>query len=256
MTCLETGRTMVTRRLGCLSLAGSIQRLCLPTCKPHRISGPYSLPGGKEVLQSQIGFINTPPGQAARIAPAPSGRTTRVPAWNRHQWWSNRRRSHRLRSSAHLYWNLTMDQQLPWNSLLDIAYVGSSSSQMTNMGESSNGSSFNAIADQNKTPVGGLFAPDPATGLVATNPENVSHDVRRHRLQPICGLSSVGFCLRHQLGVHAPVEFLLQLQCTASSSGQNVLAGSSLTSTSLGRSNWEPQHCRSIPSYSAPTTAC
>ena len=69
---------------------------------------------------------------------------------------------------------MTIDQQLPWNSLLDMAYVGSSSSQMTNMGESSNGSSFNAIADQNKTPVGGLFAPDPATGLVATNPENVS----------------------------------------------------------------------------------
>ena len=36
-------------------------------------------------------------------------------------------------------WNLTIDQQLPWNSLFDIAYVGSSSSQMDNDGESSNG---------------------------------------------------------------------------------------------------------------------
>ena len=43
----------------------------------------------------------------------------------------------------------------------------------TNDGESSNGSAFPALADQNKTPVGALFLPDPQTGIVATNPENV-----------------------------------------------------------------------------------
>ena len=70
-------------------------------------------------------------------------------------------------------WNLTIDQQLPWNSLLDVSYVGSSSSQMDNDGESSNGSAFPALADQNKTPIGALFLPDPQTNLTSNNPENV-----------------------------------------------------------------------------------
>jgi hypothetical protein len=134
----------------------------------------YSLPGGKEILQSQVGLINTPAGVAAGIEPAAvAGQPGFVPGTGTYGSYTG--------ASPVDYgipltytWNLTIDQQLPWQSLLDVAYVGSSSSQMTNLGESSNGSAYNAIADQNKTPVGALFNPDPKTLLIATNPENVS----------------------------------------------------------------------------------
>jgi hypothetical protein len=150
----------------------------------------YSLPGGKEVLQSQIGLINTAAGVAAGIAPAgiagtptycnPNTGTNGLQPPNGPACTAGTYGSYTAASPTDYgipltySWNLTIDQQLPWNSLLDVAYVGSSSSQMTDLGESSNGSTYNAIADQNKTPVGALFNPDPKTGLIATNPENVS----------------------------------------------------------------------------------
>ncbi|MFZ0516311.1 MAG: carboxypeptidase regulatory-like domain-containing protein [Acidobacteriaceae bacterium] len=134
----------------------------------------YSLPGGKEVLESQIGFINTPAGVAAGIAPAAvAGQPGFMPGTGTYGGYTAADPTD-YGVPLTYSWNLTIDQQLPWNSLFDIAYVGSSSSQMTNDGESSNGSSYPALGDQNKTPVGAIFLPDPKTGLVATNPENVS----------------------------------------------------------------------------------
>ena len=65
-------------------------------------------------------------------------------------------------------WNLTIDQQLPWNSLLDVAYVGSSSSQMTDLGESSNGSALQRPCRPEQNSQSAHFSlPDPATQLVA-----------------------------------------------------------------------------------------
>ncbi len=134
----------------------------------------YGLPGGKEVLESQIGFINTPLGQSGGVAPAAgAGQPGFKPGTGTYGSYTAADPTDYGIPLTYT-WNLTVDQQLPWNSLLDVAYVGSSSSQMDNDGESSNGSAFNAIADQNKAPVGSLFSPDPATQLVATNPENVS----------------------------------------------------------------------------------
>ena len=134
----------------------------------------YGLPGGKEVLQSQIGFINTPLGQSVGVAPAAvAGQPGFKPGTGTYGSYTAADPTDYGIPLTYT-WNLTVDQQLPWNSLLDVAYVGSSSSQMDNDGESSNGSAFTAIADQNKAPIGSLFAPDPATGLIATNPENVS----------------------------------------------------------------------------------
>jgi Carboxypeptidase regulatory-like domain len=137
----------------------------------------YSLPGNTEVLTSQIGFINTPtcgniPACKA-IQPAPiAGQQGFTPGTG--QFGSYTAADPTDYGIPLTYsWNLTIDQQLPWNSLFDIAYVGSSSSQMDNDGQSSNGSNFTALADQNKTPVGALFGPDPQTGVTATNPENV-----------------------------------------------------------------------------------
>ncbi len=78
-------------------------------------------------------------------------------------------------------YNLTIDQRLPWNSLLDVAYVGSNTTQLTDNGEGIQGSNFAALADMNKTPLGALYKPDPnvlsaAYGKVAGNPEQVNKD--------------------------------------------------------------------------------
>ncbi|MGB6826404.1 MAG: TonB-dependent receptor [Terracidiphilus sp.] len=71
-------------------------------------------------------------------------------------------------------YNFTIDQRLPGNSQLEVAYVGSKTSQLVDAGEDIEGSTFNELANQNKTPVGALFAPDPVTGITASNPENVT----------------------------------------------------------------------------------
>jgi len=73
-------------------------------------------------------------------------------------------------------YNLTIDQRLPWNSQLEVAYVGSSTSQLVDDGEDISGSNYSALADVNKTPKGALFLPDPKTGVTATNPENVTEN--------------------------------------------------------------------------------
>ena len=70
-------------------------------------------------------------------------------------------------------YNLTIDQRLKWHSLLDVAYVGSSTSQLSDNSEGIEGSNYSALADQNKTPVGSFFKPDPITGVLSTNPENL-----------------------------------------------------------------------------------
>jgi Carboxypeptidase regulatory-like domain len=72
--------------------------------------------------------------------------------------------------------NLTVDQRLPWNSQLEVAYVGSQTSQLVNGGEDIESASYVEVTNQNKMPIGALFSPDPVTGHTATNPENVACD--------------------------------------------------------------------------------
>jgi hypothetical protein len=71
-------------------------------------------------------------------------------------------------------YNLTIDQRLPWNSMLEVAYVGNQTSQLSDDAEDVEGSNYSELANQNKTPIGAFFSPDPKTGVVATNPENVT----------------------------------------------------------------------------------
>ena len=73
-------------------------------------------------------------------------------------------------------YNFTIDQRLPWNTQFELSYVGSSTSQLVDDGEDIEGSNFNELANQNKTPIGALFQPDPKTGVTATNPENVTEN--------------------------------------------------------------------------------
>ncbi|MGA2890725.1 MAG: carboxypeptidase-like regulatory domain-containing protein [Terracidiphilus sp.] len=75
-----------------------------------------------------------------------------------------------------LAYNFTIDQRLPWNSQIDVAYVGNQTSQLPNAAEDIEGSTFSELANQNKTPIGAFFSPDPKTGVLATNPENVTEN--------------------------------------------------------------------------------
>ncbi len=73
-------------------------------------------------------------------------------------------------------YNFTIDQKLPWNSQFEISYVGSKTSQLVDDGEDIEGSNFNELANQNKTPKGAFFSADPVTGVVSTNPEDLQEN--------------------------------------------------------------------------------
>ena len=62
-------------------------------------------------------------------------------------------------------YNLTVDQRLPWNSMLEVAYVGNQTSQLSDDAEDLEGSNYSELANQNKTPIGAFFKPDPVTGV-------------------------------------------------------------------------------------------
>ncbi len=183
-----TGRTMVRGGFGAYRWADQYNDYAADLQTAQNIR-TYALPGNTEVLTSQIGLINTPAGVAAGIAPAPvagtqgytpptaCGPPVTAATKNCGTYGSYTGASPTDYGIPLTYsWNLTIDQQLPFNSLLDIAYVGSNSSQMDNDGESSNGSAFTSLADQNKTPIGALFLPDPQTGVISNNPENVTQN--------------------------------------------------------------------------------
>jgi hypothetical protein len=69
-------------------------------------------------------------------------------------------------------WNFTIDQRLPWKMLLDVGYVGNHAMHLADNGQ--DGTSSGGYDNQNKTPLGAYFAPDPVTGVTACNPENLS----------------------------------------------------------------------------------
>lgn len=71
-------------------------------------------------------------------------------------------------------WNLTIDQKMPWDSQLEVAYLGNNSQALFCGGQVSGGGQQcgGDFTNVNKIALGGLFAPDPVTGSVATDPEN------------------------------------------------------------------------------------
>jgi hypothetical protein len=56
-------------------------------------------------------------------------------------------------------WNFTVSQQLPWRSVLEASYVGNHSENEYMDGTNSN------LYNQNNVPIGGMFNPDPLTGV-------------------------------------------------------------------------------------------
>jgi hypothetical protein len=129
----------------------------------------YSLPGNTELLFSQVGNISSPTAPTS-LQPSTGG----VPGAGITGTVNAVDPTDHGVPLTYAY-NLTVDQTLPWNTILEVGYVGNRSSQIDDNGaEMSDAGNFPAFADQNKIPVGALFNPDPVTGLVAGNPENVA----------------------------------------------------------------------------------
>ncbi len=121
----------------------------------------YSLPGGKAVQFSEIGTGNAVYKQTCTSQCVQGSSQTGFDPTDYGQ-------------PLTYAWNFTIDQRVPWNSLVDVAYVGNVASQLSDDSEDLQGSNFSAVADQNKMPMGALFKPDPITGVTALNPEDVT----------------------------------------------------------------------------------
>jgi len=71
-------------------------------------------------------------------------------------------------------YNATVSQQLPWRTLIEVAYVGNNTANLL-MGGQSNGSGLaTGFVNQNKIPLGAIFKADPVTGKIAADPEKAT----------------------------------------------------------------------------------
>jgi hypothetical protein len=72
-------------------------------------------------------------------------------------------------------WNFTIDQRTPWNTHLEVAYEGNKSGALFFGGQVGGGGNLGGgdLINVNKTPLGAFFKPNPFTGSLASDPENV-----------------------------------------------------------------------------------
>lgn len=152
------GNTVVRGGWGAYRFVTQVNDVSAPLVTAQHVLG-YSLPGGHSVELKQLSQL----AYSTCYADCSSGSQTGFDPTD-------------ARQPLTLAYNLTIDQRLKWNSVFDIAYVGSSTSQLSDDSEGIQGSNFSAIADQNKTPVGAFFKPDPVTGVTSTNPENLQYN--------------------------------------------------------------------------------
>ncbi|HYK34465.1 carboxypeptidase-like regulatory domain-containing protein [Alloacidobacterium sp.] len=150
-----TGNTVLRGGWGAYRFVTQVNDVAAPLVTAQHVLG-YNLPGQKTVMLSQLSQLAYKPCTVQCV----SGSQTGFDPTDYGQ------------PLTYAY-NLTIDQRLKWNSLLDIAYVGSQTSQLSDNSEGIEGSNFSALADQNKTPIGAFFKPDPVTGVLSTNPENL-----------------------------------------------------------------------------------
>ena len=150
-----TGNTILRGGWGAYRFVTQVNDVAAPLVTAQHVLN-YNLPGQKTVMLSQLSKLAYQPctsqcgsGSQTGFDPSDYGQPL-----------------------TYAY-NFTIDQRLKWNSVLDLAYVGSSTSQLSDNSEGIEGSNYAAIADQNKTPVGAFFNPDPVTGVRSTNPENL-----------------------------------------------------------------------------------
>jgi hypothetical protein len=152
------GNTVIHGGYGVYRFAGQYNDYA-PSLTTAQAVKTYNLPGGKSILLSQIASLSPP-----SCTTPPCGVTGSQNGLDSNDYGVPRT----------IAYNLTIDHRFPGNTLLDVAYVGNNSTQILDYGETIEGSGFAGLADQNKTPIGALFKPDPKTGVTATNPENVT----------------------------------------------------------------------------------
>jgi len=136
----------------------------------------YSSPGSQDIKLSQIG-LQSPSGNSM-----PAGSITAADY------------SDFLLPTTYA-WNLTVDHQLPWKTLLEVAYVGNSSQHLL-MGGQSDGSGIggSSFVNVNKIAYGALFKVDPVTGAAApTDPDDTS-SYKLKDYHPYSGCTSSGSC--------------------------------------------------------------
>jgi len=156
-----TGKTVVRGGWGVYRFAGQYNDYAgALTTAQHVVT--YNLPGQKSVLLKQIASLAAP-----KCTAPPCGLTGSQSGLDASDYGV----------PITYAWNLTIDHHFKWNTLLDVAYVGNTSSQILDNGETIEGSGFTGLADQNKTPIGAFFAPDPKTGVTSNNPENLSKQI-------------------------------------------------------------------------------
>jgi Carboxypeptidase regulatory-like domain len=125
----------------------------------------YNLPGNSTVLLNQVGTGSKgllPPPQAT-TGSCCAGSVVAMSADDNHM-------------PTTVSYNFTIDQQLPWKTMLEVAYVGENSSNVLLGGGSSavlSGNGAGTYIDLNKMPLGALFKADPKTGVISPNPENI-----------------------------------------------------------------------------------
>ena len=152
-----SGKTVIRGGWGAYRFAGQYNDYA-PSLTTAQAVQNYNLPGQHSVLLSQIPSLA--PAKCVTLPCGISGSQNGLDATD-------------YGVPLTYAYNLTIDQRLKWNMLLDVAYVGSSSSNILDDGETIQGSGFTGLADQNKTPLGAFFKPDPKTGVTSTNPENL-----------------------------------------------------------------------------------
>ncbi|MGD0647597.1 MAG: Plug domain-containing protein, partial [Acidobacteriaceae bacterium] len=162
-----TGKTVVRGGWGVYRFAGQYNDYAAALTTAQNVTN-YSLPGQETVQLSQIGSLKSQP------CTSPYPTTTNPKGGCGIGGSQNGLDANDYGVPITYAWNLTIDHRFKWNTLLDVAYVGNTSSQILDNGETIQGSGFSELANQNKTPIGALFLPDPLTGVTSTNPENVA----------------------------------------------------------------------------------
>lgn len=160
-----TGKTLVRGGWGMYRFSDQYNNYTSPLTTAQSVL-TYSLPNNSSIFESQVPSIPAPgtvcgpnslPGGGACI----NGTVNALNATD-------------FQIPTTISYNLTISQTMPWNTLFEAAYVGNNSMNIPLGGETINGSGFTEFDNMNKIPLGALFKPDPVTGLVATNPEDVT----------------------------------------------------------------------------------
>lgn len=150
-----TGKLMVRGGWGLYRFVTQVNDVSAPLVTAQHVLG-YNLPGQKTVRLSEISKL----AYTGCTAQCQSGSQTGFDP------------SDYTQPTTQAY-NLTFDYRMKWNTVLDVAYVGSKTNHLSDNSEGIEGSNFAALADKNKTPIGAFFNPDPKTGVTSTNPENL-----------------------------------------------------------------------------------